>query len=48
MASALKRAAKPYEYVDLPQEDHFLSRDVTRLAMLKAALKFVEKYDPAQ
>jgi pimeloyl-ACP methyl ester carboxylesterase len=47
MAAALKRAGKTYEYVVLPHEDHFLSRDVTRLAMLKAALNFVEKYDPA-
>jgi hypothetical protein len=31
-----------------PHEDHFLSRGVTRLAMLKAALNFVEKDDPAQ
>ncbi len=48
MASALKRAKKPYEFVKLEHEDHFLSREVTRTAMLKAAVAFVEKYDPPQ
>ena len=46
MASALKRAGKPYEFVTLEHEDHFLSREVTRTAMLKSAVAFVEKYDP--
>ncbi len=48
MAAALKRAHKPYEFVTLEHEDHFLSREVTRTAMLKAAVAFVEKYDPAR
>jgi dipeptidyl aminopeptidase/acylaminoacyl peptidase len=48
MAAALKSAGKPYEYVELEKEDHFLSRDATRTAMLKAAVAFVEKYNPAQ
>jgi dipeptidyl aminopeptidase/acylaminoacyl peptidase len=47
MASALKSAHKNYEFVVLQHEDHFLSREVTRIAMLKAALNFVEKYNPA-
>jgi dipeptidyl aminopeptidase/acylaminoacyl peptidase len=47
MAAALKNARKNYEFVVLQHEDHFLSREVTRIAMLKAALNFVEKYDPA-
>ncbi len=29
-------------------EDHFLSREATRIAMLTAAVDFVQKYDPAQ
>jgi dipeptidyl aminopeptidase/acylaminoacyl peptidase len=48
MAAALKNARKTYEFLVLPHEDHFLSRDATRIAMLQAALKFVEKYDPPQ
>jgi dienelactone hydrolase len=48
MAAALKHAHKPYEFVTLEHEDHFLSREVTRTAMLKAAVAFVEKYDPPQ
>jgi dipeptidyl aminopeptidase/acylaminoacyl peptidase len=48
MAAALKEAGKPYVFVELPNEDHFLSRDETRLAMLQAAVNFVEKYNPAR
>lgn len=48
MAAALKAAKKTYEYVELENEDHFLSRDVTRLTMLRATMDFLEKYNPAQ
>jgi dipeptidyl aminopeptidase/acylaminoacyl peptidase len=48
MASALKRAGKPYELVSLDKEDHFLSRESTRTAMLEAAVAFVVKYNPPQ
>jgi dipeptidyl aminopeptidase/acylaminoacyl peptidase len=48
MVSALKHAGKTYEYVILPHEDHFLSREATREAMLKAAVKFIEQYNPPQ
>jgi len=48
MAAALKRAGKIYEFTVLPREDHFLSREATRIAMLTAAVNFVQKYDPAQ
>jgi dipeptidyl aminopeptidase/acylaminoacyl peptidase len=48
MAAALKDAGKPYVFVELGNEDHFLSRDATRLAMLQAAVSFVEKYNPAR
>lgn len=46
MAAALTRAGKPVELVKLPGEDHWLSRSETRLTMLKAAVGFVEKYNP--
>jgi dipeptidyl aminopeptidase/acylaminoacyl peptidase len=46
MAAALKRAGKPYEFLVLDKEVYFLSRDTTRTAMLKAAITFVEKYNP--
>jgi pimeloyl-ACP methyl ester carboxylesterase len=48
MLSALKANGKIVQFVELEKEDHFLSRDVTRIAMLKAAVGFVEKYNPAQ
>jgi dipeptidyl aminopeptidase/acylaminoacyl peptidase len=47
MVAALRRAGKPVEFVTLPSEDHWLSKSETRLAMLEAAVAFVEKYNPA-
>jgi dipeptidyl aminopeptidase/acylaminoacyl peptidase len=46
MAAALTRAGKPVEFVTLPQTDHWLTRGETRLAMLNAAVAFVEKHNP--
>jgi dipeptidyl aminopeptidase/acylaminoacyl peptidase len=46
MHRALQRAKKPVEFVTLKGEDHWLSKSETRLAMLKAALAFVEKHNP--
>ena len=46
MAGALKHAGKPYEYVVMNGEDHWLSRGATRIEMLKAAVAFVQKYNP--
>ena len=46
MADALKDAGKPYEFLELQGEDHWLSTAETRLAMLKAAVAFVEKHNP--
>lgn len=46
MATALKGAGKPVEYVVMPGEDHWLSRETTRTAMLKAAVAFVQKHNP--
>lgn len=47
MAHALKRADKPYELVILKHEDHWLSHAETRKQMLEEAMRFVQKYNPA-
>lgn len=47
MADKLKDAGKPYELVELEGEDHWLSLSETRLKMLDASVKFVEKHNPA-
>jgi len=47
MADALKSAGKPFELVDLGEEDHNLAHSATRKQMLEAAMAFVEKYNPA-
>jgi len=47
MADALKDAGKPYEFVQLEGEDHWLSQSATRKQMLSAAAVFVEKHNPA-
>lgn len=47
MQRALEAAGKPVRYVELPGEDHWLSGEDTRLAMLKAAIAFVEQHNPA-
>jgi dipeptidyl aminopeptidase/acylaminoacyl peptidase len=47
MESALKSAGKPVEMVVMKNEDHWLSREATRIEMLKAAVAFVEKNNPA-
>jgi dipeptidyl aminopeptidase/acylaminoacyl peptidase len=46
MAAALRKAGKPVEFVTLPGEDHWLSRSETRLAMLEAAVRFIEANNP--
>jgi len=46
MASALKKAGKPYEFVKLKSEDHWLSKADTRLQMLQAVVKFLETNNP--
>ncbi len=46
MNRALIAASKPVEFVVLPHEDHYLSREETRIQMLNAAVAFVEKYNP--
>ncbi|NEX92602.1 S9 family peptidase [Caulobacter sp. 17J65-9] len=47
MERALRRADKPVEFVELPGEDHWLSGASTRVSMLRAAVAFVEKHNPA-
>jgi len=46
MASALKKAEKPFEFVVLDGEDHWMSSSATRLRKLTAAITFLEKYNP--
>lgn len=46
MARALRAAGKPVEFVTLPGEDHWLSKSATRLAMLQAAVTFIERNNP--
>lgn len=46
MEKALKAAGKPVEFVTMPGEDHWLSRETTRQAMLKSAVAFVEQNNP--
>ncbi len=47
MERALKSAGKPVEALYTKGEDHWLSREGTRTETLKAAISFVQKYDPA-
>ena len=46
MAKALKRAKKPFEFVTLKQEDHWLSRSETRLEMLRETIRFLKSHNP--
>lgn len=46
MADALKDAGKPFEFVELKGEDHWLSTGVTRQQMLEASMAFVMRYNP--
>lgn len=46
MAKALQKAGKPVQLIVLDGEDHWLSGEATRTAMLKAMVEFVEKYNP--
>ena len=46
MADALKAAGKPFEFVTLKSEDHWLSRSETRIRMLQATVKFLEANNP--
>jgi dipeptidyl aminopeptidase/acylaminoacyl peptidase len=43
----LRRADKPVELVELPGEDHWLSRSARRLQMLAETVRFLEANNPA-
>jgi dipeptidyl aminopeptidase/acylaminoacyl peptidase len=46
MADALRRAGKTVEFLPLDGADHWLLKENTRIAMAKASVAFVLKYDP--
>ncbi len=46
MERALRAAGKPVEFVTMKGEDHWLSREAGRKAMLTAAVDFVLKHNP--
>ena len=46
MVGALKAAHKPVEDLELPGEDHWLSRPATRTQMIKASVDFVMRNNP--
>jgi dipeptidyl aminopeptidase/acylaminoacyl peptidase len=47
MHARLTAAGKDAELIRLKGEDHWLSSSSTRTAMLKAAVEFVQKHNPA-
>ncbi|MFT3996234.1 MAG: prolyl oligopeptidase family serine peptidase [Asticcacaulis sp.] len=47
MRDALKKAGNPAEVVILEGEDHWLSREPTRVQTLTAIVAFIEKHNPA-
>ncbi|MEI9984600.1 MAG: hypothetical protein WDN69_16180 [Aliidongia sp.] len=46
MAKALEQAGKPVQTVVLKEEDHWLSRQATRIQMLQESIAFIEKNNP--
>lgn len=46
METALRRAGKPVEFVELEGEDHNLSRSETRLRMLAETVRFLQANNP--
>ncbi len=47
MERAMKAAGKPVQLIITEKEDHYLSREASRVATLTAAVAFVEKNNPA-
>jgi dipeptidyl aminopeptidase/acylaminoacyl peptidase len=47
MADGLKDHDKPHEFVTLAGEDHWLSLPKTRMEMLEASMRFIQKHNPA-
>ena len=48
MDDALAKAGKPFEFVTLQAEDHWLSRGATRFQMLRAVVDFLVKNNPTR
>jgi dipeptidyl aminopeptidase/acylaminoacyl peptidase len=48
MADALKKANKPYEFIELAGEDHWLSRGETRQRMLTETVRFLQANNPVK
>ena len=46
LADALKKAGKPYQYLEQKEGDHHFSRAEDRLEFLKATKAFLDKYNP--
>lgn len=46
MADALRDAGKPYEFIELDGEDHWLSRGETRTRMLTETIRFLQAHNP--
>jgi len=46
MEHALKASGKPVERLTLPGLDHWMLKEDARIAMIKASVAFVEKYNP--
>ena len=44
MRSALRDAGKPYEYVELNGEDHWLSTSAARTEMLQRSIEFIDRH----
>lgn len=47
LAEALKKAGKPYEYLEQKEGDHHFSRAEDRLEFLKAIKAFLDRHNPA-
>lgn len=44
MRDALERVGKPYEFIELDGEDHWLSSGKTRTEMLRASIEFIDRH----
>ncbi|NOW47033.1 dipeptidyl aminopeptidase/acylaminoacyl peptidase [Novosphingobium sp. SG751A] len=47
MVAKMREAGKPVEFVSLPKADHYFTREVDRLELLKAIEGFLKKNNPA-
>jgi dipeptidyl aminopeptidase/acylaminoacyl peptidase len=47
MEAALQKAGKSAQLVEIDGAEHWLLSSHARIALLEAAVGFVEKYDPA-